>query len=102
MEATVNLRIDSSRGTVFKNNTLSTVLSAVIYKGSKRITDITALHEEFGSGAYLQWLWQRMNEQTFGTILSSDSRIGADGFTFTLSPEDVDTKVVFMCQLITD
>lgn len=102
LEATVNLRIDSSRGTVFKNNAVSTVLSAVIYKGSKRITDIDALHAEFGESAYLEWLWQRMGENTFGTILSTDSRIGNGGFTFTLSPEDVDTKVVFMCQLITD
>lgn len=102
LEATVSLRIDSSRGTVFKNNAVSTVLSAVIYKGSKRITDIDALYAEFGESAYLEWLWQRMGENAFGTILSTDSRIGNGGFTFTLSPEDVDTKVVFMCQLITD
>lgn len=100
-DATV-LRIDSSRGTVFKNNSVSTVLSAVIYHGSKRITDISTLKEEYGNSAYLEWLWQRMGENSFGTILSTDSRIGNGGFTFTLSPEDVDTKVVFMCQLITD
>ena len=40
-EAATTLRIDSSRGTVFKNNAISTVLSAVIYHGSQRITDIT-------------------------------------------------------------
>ena len=96
------LRIDSSRGTVFKNNEVSTILSAVIYRGSKRIADIAALKEAYGQGAYLEWLWQKMGESTFGTILSTDSRIGNDGFTFTLSPEDVDTKVVFMCQLVTD
>ena len=101
-EDATTLRIDSSRGTVFKNNTVSTVLSAVIYKGSKRITDITALRAEYGAGAYLEWSWQRMGENSFGTIVATDSRIGNDGFTFTLTPEDVDTKVVFMCQLITD
>lgn len=101
-EDATTLRIDSSRGTVFKNNAIATVLSAVIYKGSKRITDIDELKEEYGSNAYLQWSWQRMNEETFGTILSTDSRIGNDGFTFTLTPADVDTKVTFMCQLITD
>lgn len=100
-DATV-LRIDSSRGTVFKNNQVSTVLSVVIYKGSKRITDSTEMRKEYGIGAYLEWSWQRMGEDAFGTILSDDSRIGQDGFTFTLSPEDVDTKVVFMCRLITD
>lgn len=96
------LRIDSSRGTVFKNNQVSTVLSAVIYRGSKRITDITALRTEFGETAYLEWSWQRMGEDVFGTILSTDSRLSNGGFTFTLSPTDVDTKVTFMCQLITD
>ena len=101
-EDATTLRIDSSRGTVFKNSAVSTVLNAVIYKGSKRITDITALKEEFGNSAYLEWQWQRMGEETFGTIVSTDKRIGNDGFSFTLSPDDVDTKVVFLCNLITD
>lgn len=101
-EDATTLRIDSSRGTVFKNNEISTVLSAVVYKGAKRITDISALKEEYGGSAYLQWSWQRMGENAFGTILNSDNRIGADGFTLTLTPADVDAKAVFMCQLITE
>lgn len=101
-EITTVLRIDSSRGTVFKNNAVSTVLNVAIYRGSKRITDITALKQEMGESAYLEWSWQKMGEDTFGTILATDSRISNDGFTFALSPEDVDTKVTFICQLITD
>lgn len=101
-EDAVTLRIDSSRGTVFKNSAVSTVLSAVIYKGPRRITDISELKEVFGSTAYLEWSWQKMDETGFGTILATDSRIGNDGFTFTLTPEDVNTKVVFMCSLITN
>lgn len=96
------LRIESSRGTVFKNNAVSTVLSAVVYRGSKRITDMMTLRQEMGLSARLEWSWQRMDEDTFGTIVSTDERIGNEGFTFTLSPEDVDTKITFMCQLITD
>lgn len=96
------LRIESSRGTVFKNNQVSTVLSVVVYKGSKRITDISELKKEFGSSAYIEWCWQKMDEETFGTILSTDSRIGNEGFTLSLTPADVNTKAVFMCQLITD
>lgn len=99
-EDATTLRIDSSRGTVFKNNMVNTVLSVVIYKGGLRITDINALRAEYGPGAYLQWSWQKLNDETFGTILSTDERLGNGGFTFTLSPEDVDTKVVFQCQLI--
>ena len=100
-DATV-LRIDSSRGTVFKNNAVATVLSAVIYHGSQRITDINALRAAFGASAYLQWKWQRLNDSAYGTISASDSRLSQDGFCFTLSPEDVDVKVTFMCELITD
>lgn len=100
-DATV-LRIDSSRGTVFKNNTVSTVLSAVIYHGKERITDIDALHRVFGNGAYLQWSWQRMDDERFGVISAADTRLQQGGFAFLLSADDVDTKVTFMCELITD
>lgn len=99
-EDAVTLRIDSSRGVAFKNSQVSTVLSAVIYRGSLRITDIAALQEEFGSGAYLEWKWQGYDSDTWHTISSSDSRLGNDGFTLTLSPEDVDIKAVFNCNLI--
>lgn len=97
-DATV-LRIDSSRGTVFKNSGVSTVLTVTIYHGSHRITNITELREVFGNGAYLEWSWQRMDENTFGVISASDTRISQSGFAFTLSPEDVDAKATFMCNL---
>lgn len=101
-EDAVTLRIDSSRGTVFKNNGVSTVLSVVIYKGSNRITNKTELANILGANAYLEWYWQRMDETSFGVISAADQRIGNDGFTFTLSADDVDTKVVFLCKLIVD
>lgn len=94
------LRIESSRGTVFKNDTVSTILSVVIYHGKQRITDSTTMKSVFGDGAYLQWKWQRLDDETFGVISASDSRFGKDGFIFSLSPEDVNTKVTFMCELI--
>lgn len=99
-EDAVLLRIESSRGTVFKNDQVSTVLSAVIYKGSQRITDSTEMKATFGSGAYLQWKWLRIDDESYGIISASDSRFSNDGFTFTISPDDVDTKVTFMCELI--
>jgi len=96
------LRIDSSRGTVFKNSEVSTTLKVVIFKGGKTITDAASMMAEFGSNAYLEWQWQRMGEETFGTILATDSRISDEGFSLSLSPSDVDTKVVFKCQLVTE
>ena len=99
-EVSTILRIESSRGTVFKNDSVSTVLSVVIYRGSERITDMTALKNSMGQSAYLQWKWQKFNEDTYGIISADDDRIGNDGFTFTLSPDDVNTKVTFICELI--
>ena len=99
-EITTLLRIESSRGTVFKNDSISTVLSVVIYHGTQRITDSATMKTVFGDRAYLQWKWQRLDDDSFGTISLSDHRLGAGGFTFTLSPNDVDTKVTFMCELI--
>lgn len=101
-EDAVTLRIDSSRGTVFKNSDVSTVLNVVIFKGGKTITDAASMRNEFGNNAYLEWQWQRMGEATFGTILTTDSRISNEGFALSLTPSDVDTKVVFKCQLVTE
>ena len=97
-DATV-LRIDSSRGNLFKNNTVSTVLTVTIQKGSLIINNYLDMIAEFGSGAYLEWKWKRINDSDWQTIVSTDSRITNHGFTFTLSPDDVDVKVVFTCIL---
>ena len=100
-EITTILQIESSRGIVFKNNSASTVLSVVISHGSKRITDSTTMKSVFGDNAHLQWKWQKLDEENYSVISSSDSKISDDGFTFTISPEDVEEKVTFMCELIT-
>ncbi len=98
-ESAVTVRIDSSRGTVFKNNAVSTVLTAVIYHGSHRITGMEELRRLLGPSVYLEWSWQRMEEDRFGIIAAGDTRIGNDGFTLTISPTAVDVKTVFLCEL---
>lgn len=96
------VRIDSSKGTMFKADTgVNTVLNVSVFKGDQVISDLTALRAAYGPGAYLEWQWQRLNEDTYGLILASDSRLSNGGFTFTLTPADVDTKVVFRCAVHT-
>ena len=95
----VVLRIDSSRGTAFKNNEVSTVLSVTIFVGDRQITNITELHDTLGIGAYLEWFWRRLEDETFGLISSADPRLGNAGFTLTVSPDDVDEQTVFQCVL---
>ena len=96
------LRIDSSRGTVFKDNNVSTVLSVSIHYGSQIIENNTALRATFGATAHLQWEWLRMDEDRYGVISADDTRLSNGGFTLTLGPADVDVKVTFRCALITD
>lgn len=95
----VLLRIDSTRGTAFKNNEIATVLTVTIFHGDQQINDIEALHARIGSGAYLEWWWRRMDDTDFGIISSADPRLGNAGFTLTVSPDDVDQQTVFQCIL---
>ena len=67
-EDAVLLRIDSSRGTVFKNNAVTTVLTVIIYKGSQRITTAEQMKAVFGSKARIEWEWQRVDEDRYGVI----------------------------------
>ena len=96
------LRIDSSRGTVFKDNNVSTVLSVSVHYGKQIIENITALRATFGASAHLQWEWLRMDEDRYGVISADDSRLSDGGFRLTLGPADVDVKVTFRCALITE
>ena len=99
-ENSVMLYIESSNGTVFKNNSISTVLSVVIYYGDKRITDESSMKSAFGNSAYLQWKWKLPEDDDYVSVALDDYRIGGNGFTFTITPEDVATRVTFICELI--
>ena len=99
-EDAVLLRVDSSNGFIFKNNTVNTILSVTIFKGSQVITDADTMRSIFGAGSYIQWSWKRIDDERYGVISADDSRIYDGGFKFRLSPEDVDTKVTFQCTLM--
>lgn len=100
-EDAVILRVDSSRGNVFKNNAVSTVLTVNIIKAGETITNSSRMRAVFGNSAYIQWYWKRIDDNEFHTIISTDPMISQDGFALTLSPDKVDTKVTFQCELIT-
>lgn len=94
------LKIDSSRGVLFKSNYFSTTLTVTIYKGALVITNATAMRAEYGAGAYLQWYWRKFEDEDWSVMLVSDTHITNDGFTLTVTPNDVDEKIVFKCELI--
>ena len=98
----VTLRIDSSKGVLFKSNNFSTVLTVTIQKGVQIINDILGLRSTFGSNAYLQWQFRKFDDESWRTMLVSDEHITDNGFSLTITPDDVDEKIVFKCDLITD
>ena len=100
-EVTTSLSIESSRGNIFKNDSQAMVLTAVIYHGTERITSITRLKTVFGNSTVsVRWSIQKFNETSFTVISANDSRIGSDGFTFSLTPDDIENKVTLKCEFI--
>lgn len=99
-EDAVILRVDSTRGLVFKNNWYDTQLRVTVIKGGESITDLQTLRQEFGSGVYLQWYFRKQADQDWSMLSVSDSRITEGGFCMTVTPDDVDEQITFQCDLI--
>lgn len=99
-EINTQVIINSSQGTTFKNNNISTVLNIIIIRGTQYITDMVTLREAMGNSVYLQWKYQKPNEDEAGVILMSDPRLKDEGFTFIISPNDVDERITFFCELM--
>ena len=99
-EDAVVLRVDSTRGLVFKNNWYDTQLRVTVIKGGASITDITTLREAFGAGAYLQWYFRKQADQAWSTMSVSDEHLTEGGFCMNVTPDDVDEQILFQCDLI--
>lgn len=95
------VKIESSRGTAFKNNQISTDLRVTVFYGTQTITTITGLWEAFGPTAYLEWSWRRETDDGYGLISAADDRLSQSGFCLTVSPDDVDEQTTFRCVLNT-
>lgn len=98
-EDAIVLRVDSTRGLVFKNNWYDTQLKVTIVKGGVSITDITALRAEFGAGACLRWYFRKQADQEWSALSVSDTRLSESGFCLTVTPDDVDEQITFQCDL---
>ena len=97
------ITITSTLGLVFKDSAISTTLMVVVFQpGGTRIEDQTALTAAFGSSARIEWQWRRDDADDWSTILSSDSRLSDDGFSFTVSPADVNDRTSFEASVVVD
>lgn len=93
------LQIDSSNGDTFKNSAISTTLTVTIIVGEYWLDTSTKMKSYFGESAFLTWQYKKNGEAEFTDIPSDDPRLSDEGFIFTLSPEDVQEKIVFNCIL---
>lgn len=99
----VTLRIDSSRGTVFKNSEVSTVLTVRCYKRGQELTTLTALRQAIlDATARIRWYVLREGDTDWVSLADSDHMLSDDGFTLTVRPTDVDVKCTFKAEIVTD
>ena len=99
-EDAVNVYIHSSNGMAFKNDDIDTVFTVFIYYGATEITNQSQLVSAFGNGSYLQWRVRPYGASSYNIISSSDSRLSDNGFTLTITSDDVDVQAVFNVQVI--
>ena len=81
----ITIQIDSSAGVIFKNRSISTILTATVYRGGK---DITSEISEFR--------WTKKDKD--GNIDTSWSRYTTSN-VISISSYDVDSKAVFGCEV---
>ncbi len=98
----VTLRIDSSRGTVFKNSAVSTVLTVRCYKRGQEITTLTELRQAMlDATARIRWYVLREGDTDWVSLADSDPMLSDDGFTLTVAPSDVSVKCTFKAEIVT-
>lgn len=95
----VIVNIDSSNGTVFRNSDVQTVLTVSVIIGDDTITTLTALRARFGPSASIKWQYQGRGETQRHDVAPDDSRISQGGFAFTVTAQDVNSKVTFWANL---
>ena len=98
-EDAILLKIDSSNGDMFKNSLVSTTLTVTVIVGDAWLDTSAKLKAYFGEQAALIWEKKGLGETEFTEIPSTDPRLSDNGFIFTLSTDDVETKAVFNCKL---
>lgn len=93
------LNISSSNGTSFKNNDIATALTVTIFVGDRKIDSSQAMYDEFGNDAKIIWSQKQIGEDGWTELEQNDKRISDNGFIFTITSNDINTKCTFTCTL---
>lgn len=94
----ISIKLDSSNGESFKNNTFSsTTIIANIYYGREKITTLARLQALFGSETKINWEYSTDGGFSYKAI--PDSLISNDGFKVVATSDVIDLPASFRCNL---
>ena len=99
-EDATTLRVDSTRGLVFKNDWYDTELRVTVMHGARTILDLQTLREEYGGSAHLEWFWRKQADEDWHAMSAGDTHITEGGFVMRVTPDDVDEQILFQCDLV--
>lgn len=85
----ISIDILSTAGTVFKTDTGSTTLKAIVRFGATRCETSAELVAALGAGAHVAWSYKRAEDSEWQAVPASDSRLGDNGMTWTITAQDV-------------
>lgn len=91
-----------SNGSTFRRKGETTTIHAAVVQGAERMADIGALRKAFGQGASVKWEERQAGSPAWTEIAATDSRIGDDGFSFTVSEEDVNKDATYRWSVVTE
>ena len=96
----ITLKIESSKGNIFKNSYITNVLSVIIYIDNDIITDMNTLKEKLGNNIYLQWKYLDYDKEYYIPLEQNDKHISNNGFKFSINNEDIYNQRTYLCELI--
>lgn len=91
-----------SNGSTFRRKGETTTIHAAVVQGAVRMADIGALRKAFGQGASVKWEERQAGSPSWTEIAATDSRIGDDGFSLTVSEEDVTKDATYRWSVVTE
>ena len=95
------VEIESTNGNIFRSNTASTQLKALIYWNGMEIKDYDQLNQYFRSKApQLRWYFRKPGQDQWTMLDTDDNKITDDGFTLNIDTSTVKSQLVCKCELV--
>ena len=95
-EDAVSVELSCDVGCVLRNATGTVTVSATVVSGSQRASTPAQLRDTLGASASLRWR-ELAPDGTEAAVPADDPRLSSDGFSFTVSAQDVTGDKTLRC-----